>query len=74
MNELLAIAGPAMLDGALVEQIGRRRPDAVTLVVEDEDGRDRWVWDQSPGAARGVSASLDCSPPSMIAPAQRLSA
>jgi len=51
MTDLLAIVGPEDADPELVEQIAGRRPDRVTVLVEDGD-RD-WALDDSPaGIAR----------------------
>jgi hypothetical protein len=50
MSDLLAIVGPAGADEELLEEISRRRPDRVTVLVED-GGRD-WASDDS---ARGTA-------------------
>ena len=45
MSDLLAIVGPQDRDRELLEEIARRRPDRVTVLVEDGD-RD-WASDES---------------------------
>jgi hypothetical protein len=51
MTDLLAVAGPEDADPQLVEQIASRRPDRVTVLVEDGDRG--WALDDSPdGIAR----------------------
>jgi len=45
MSDLLAIVGPADRDQDLLEEIARRRPDRVTVLVED--GNRNWASDES---------------------------
>jgi hypothetical protein len=45
MSDLLAIVGPNEDDEELLDEIARRRPDRVTVLVEDGD-RD-WAFDDS---------------------------
>jgi hypothetical protein len=49
MSDLLAVVGSADADEELVEEIARRRPDRVTVLVEDDD---------RPAAPRGQIAAL----------------
>jgi hypothetical protein len=45
MSDLLAIVGPADADDVLLEEIERRHPDRVTILVEDGDND--WAVDDS---------------------------
>jgi hypothetical protein len=45
MSDLLAIVGPADADSDLLEEIERRHPDRVTVLVEDGD--EDWAIDDS---------------------------
>jgi hypothetical protein len=45
MSDLLAIIGPADDEEQLLEEIERRHPDRVTVLVEDGD--DGWALDES---------------------------
>jgi hypothetical protein len=45
MSDLLAIVGPAEDDEELLEEIARRHPDRVTVLVDDPDGD--WADDDS---------------------------
>jgi hypothetical protein len=47
MNELLAIAGEAYLDDELVEEVARRRPREVTILIDGAERADGWAWDES---------------------------
>ena len=49
MSALLAIATDVHLDGELVDEVARRRPDAVTIVL-DREAQDAWALDDSPEA------------------------
>jgi hypothetical protein len=55
MSDLLAIVGPQDEDEELLDEIARRRPDRVTVLVEDGD-RD-WAFDDS-GAGRAMRDRL----------------
>jgi hypothetical protein len=55
MTDLLAIIGVEDHDEELVDEIARRRPDRVTVLVEDGD-RD-WATDES-GAGRAMRDRL----------------
>lgn len=59
-DDVLLIAGDASRDPELVEEVARRHPREVTIVI-DEDGHDgdedRWAWDESP-RARAVRERL----------------
>src|SRR5258707_4282007 len=46
-HDLLAIAGPAEQDEALVDEISRRGPAGTVTVVIDRDEPD-WAYDESP--------------------------
>jgi hypothetical protein len=48
MSDLLAIVGPAEGDTQLLDEIERRRPDRVTVLVEDGD--EGWALDDTPPA------------------------
>jgi len=48
MNDVLAIAGDASRDDELVEEVARRHPREVTIVIDDEDDAGAWAWDESP--------------------------
>jgi hypothetical protein len=50
MSDLLAIVGPAQSDDALLDEIARRHPDRVTVLVESADGD--WGADES---SRGIA-------------------
>ncbi len=54
MSDVLAIAGHADHDDELVEEVARRRPSEVTIVIgEDEAAASGWAFDESPhGHAR----------------------
>jgi hypothetical protein len=45
MSDLLAIVGPSDGDDELLDEIERRHPDRVTVLVEDGDGD--WALDES---------------------------
>ena len=45
MSDLLAIVGPSQSDEELLDEIARRRPQRVTVLVEDGDGD--WGSDES---------------------------
>jgi hypothetical protein len=45
MSDLLAIVGPAGGDDELLDEIERRHPDRVTVLVED--GAEDWALDES---------------------------
>ncbi len=48
MSDLLAIVGPGGDDEALLDQLARRRPGRVTVLVEDgRVGRAEWALDDS---------------------------
>lgn len=46
MSDILAIVDPTNTDEQLVEEIARRHPDKVTVLVQD--GSDDWAEDDSP--------------------------
>jgi hypothetical protein len=48
MRDLLAIAGDALHDDELVEEVARRRPREVTILIDDEERAESWVADESP--------------------------
>jgi hypothetical protein len=48
VNELLAIAGEADFDDELVEEVARRRPREVTILIDGAERADGWAWDESP--------------------------
>jgi hypothetical protein len=48
MSDLLAIVDQTQTDEALVDEIARRHPDRVTVLVED--GEPDWASDDSQGA------------------------
>jgi hypothetical protein len=50
VNELLAIAGDAHFDDELVEEVARRRPREVTILIDGTERADAWAWDESPPA------------------------
>jgi hypothetical protein len=58
MSDLLAIVGQATGDDALLDEIARRHPDRVTVLLED--GEPDWGSDESPRgrALRDRLASL----------------
>jgi hypothetical protein len=45
MSDLLAIVGPSQSDDELLDEIARRHPDRVTVLVEDGDSD--WAADES---------------------------
>lgn len=47
MNDVLAIAGDASRDEELVEEVARRHPREVTIVIDD-DVAGAWEWDETP--------------------------
>lgn len=47
MIDVLAIAGDASRDDELVEEVARRRPREVTIVIDEETDDDFWAWDES---------------------------
>jgi hypothetical protein len=49
MSDLLAIVGQGQSDDELLDEIARRHPQRVTVLVEDEDGD--WGADESSRAA-----------------------
>ena len=49
-NELLAIAGNAESDDALVEEVARRGPASSIIVLIDRDDPD-WAYDESPSGS-----------------------
>ena len=55
MSDLLLIVGPADADTKLVDEIARRRPDRVTVLVED--GEPDWAFDDT-GAGRALRDRL----------------
>ncbi|HWD66290.1 MAG TPA: hypothetical protein VG405_14085 [Solirubrobacteraceae bacterium] len=59
MSDLLAIVGPASTNDALVEEIARRHPDRVTILLEETNDAE-WGSDESPRgrALRDQLASL----------------
>lgn len=48
MNEVLAIAGEAAFDDELIEEVARRHPREVTLVIDEDERAERWPWDETP--------------------------
>jgi hypothetical protein len=48
MSDLLAIVGPTGGDDELLDEIERRHPDRVTVLVED--GNEDWAFDESRNA------------------------
>jgi hypothetical protein len=48
MSDLLAIVGPNETDGELLDEIARRRPDRVTVLIENGDSN--WGLDESDSA------------------------
>jgi hypothetical protein len=48
MTELLAIANAAEDDELLVEEVARRHPDTVTVLLNEEDDGGRWGWADGP--------------------------
>jgi hypothetical protein len=48
MSDLLAIASDAVLDDELVEEVARRRPREVTILIDGDERADAWAWDESP--------------------------
>ena len=49
MNDVLAIAGDASRDDELVEEVARRHPREVTIVIDDDEhDAGAWAWDESP--------------------------
>jgi hypothetical protein len=53
MADLLAIATDLTVDDDLVEEVARRRPHEVTIVIDADEAGDAWAWDESEsGAAR----------------------
>ena len=50
MSDLLAIIDSASSDDVLVEEIARRHPDRVTVLLA-EDGEADWASDDSPGGS-----------------------
>jgi hypothetical protein len=58
MSDLLAIVGPDNADEELLDEIAYRRPDRVTVLVEDADSD--WALDESSGgrAVRDRLAAL----------------
>jgi hypothetical protein len=54
MAEVLAIASTTDRDDdTLVEEVARRCPREVTIVIDADEAGDGWVWDESPrGLAR----------------------
>jgi hypothetical protein len=61
MSDLLAVVGVADADSALIDEIARRHPDRVTVLLE-QGGAD-WAMDESTGgrALRDRLATLMCS-------------
>jgi hypothetical protein len=55
MSDLLLIVGPADADTELVDEIARRRPDRVTVLVEE--GEQDWAFDDT-GKGRAVRDRL----------------
>jgi UDP-2,3-diacylglucosamine pyrophosphatase LpxH len=55
MSDLLAIVGPADRDDELLEEIERRHPDRVTVLLEDGD--EDWAADES-GTGRALRDRL----------------
>lgn len=55
MSDLLLIVGPDDTETELVDEIARRRPDRVTVLVEE--GEQDWAWDDS-GRGRAVRDRL----------------
>jgi hypothetical protein len=55
MSDLLLIVGPADADSELVDEIARRRPDRVTVLVEE--GEQDWAFDDT-GKGRAVRDRL----------------
>jgi hypothetical protein len=47
MADVLAIATDTTPDDDLVEEVARRRPLQVTIVIDAEDAGDAWVWDET---------------------------
>lgn len=60
MNDVLAIAGDASRDEELVEEVARRHPREVTIVIDEEDDAGVWAWEESSrgGAVRDRLARL----------------
>src|SRR4051794_4481786 len=50
MSDLLAIAGPIDRDEELVEEVARRHPSEVTIVIGEPAERDAWAIEETPGA------------------------
>jgi hypothetical protein len=51
MSDVLAIAGRADQDEVLVEEVARRRPSEVLIVIDDEKRMDHgWAVDETPTA------------------------
>src|SRR3954463_7728949 len=47
MADVLAIATDHTVDDDLVEEVARRRPREVTIVIDAEEAGDAWAWDES---------------------------
>jgi hypothetical protein len=47
MADVLAIATDHTVDDDLVEEVARRRPREVTIVIDAEDAGVAWAWDES---------------------------
>lgn len=47
MADVLAIATEHTVDDDLVEEVARRRPREVTIVLDAEETGDGWAWDES---------------------------
>jgi hypothetical protein len=58
MSDILAIVGPYDTDEELVEQIARRRPGRVTVLVEDADTDLAWDESSTASAIRDRLAAL----------------
>jgi hypothetical protein len=51
MSDVLAIAGRAEQDEVLVEEVARRRPSEVLIVIDDEERTNHgWAVDETPTA------------------------
>lgn len=48
MHDVLAIAGDASRDDELVEEVARRHPREVTILIDDEEQTGAWASDESP--------------------------